>query len=305
MASRADMDFVYSTIDRLFRASLGEMGDFSGARYEGDFSLTLEQAQRRKHDFIFENLRLRPGQRVLDLGCGWGPMLNYFRSRGIQAVGVTLSERQMRAGRQNGLDVHLMDARTVTPETFGLFDGLVSLGAFEHFCTPEDYLAGRQEAIYRDFFRNAAALLPAGGRFYLQTMVFGPRMLPYDQIDIDAPRDSDAFMLARMQKQFPGSWLPYGVEQLVRTAAPSFRVVSQSSGKLDYIETIRQWHARFKEPTLRKLLIKATLAPKYFLDRNFRHAVGHSGSANTECFKRDLMDHFRLVLEKERTENRE
>ena len=298
MASRADIDFLYTTIDRLFRASLGETGDFSGAKYDGDFSLTLEQAQRRKHDFVFESLRLRPGQRVLDMGCGWGPMLNYFRGRGVAAVGLTLSSAQVKAGRKHGLDVHLMDCRTITPQSFGRFDGLVSLGAFEHFCTPEDYLAGRQEERYRDFFRRAADLLPPGGRFYLQTMVFGPRMLPYEQIDIEAPHDSDAFMLARMQKQFPGSWLPYGVEQLVRTAAPWFRSVSHSSGKVDYLETIRQWHLRLKERTPGKILLRLRLAPKYLFDRNFRQAVGYRGSANSECFRRDLMDHYRLVLEK-------
>lgn len=298
MATRADMDFVYSTIDRLFRASLGEMGDFSGAMYDGDFSLTLEQAQRRKHEFIYASLQLSPGQRVLDLGCGWGPMLNYFRSRGVKGVGLTLSGRQARAGNKNGLDVHLMDCRTIEPDTFGPFDGLVSLGAFEHFCSPEAYLAGKQEALYRDFFRRAAALLPVGGRLYLQTMVFGPRMLPYDQIDINAPRDSDSFMLARMQKQFPGSWLPYGLEQLVRTSAAMFRVVSHSSGRPDYIETIRQWTLRLRERTPRKMLLRLSLAPKYLLDSDFRHAVGHSGNANSQCFERDLMDHFRLVLEK-------
>jgi cyclopropane-fatty-acyl-phospholipid synthase len=298
MASRADMDFVYSTIDRLFRASVGEMADFSGAKYDGDFSLTLEQAQRRKHDFIYDNLKLQPGQRVLDMGCGWGPMLDYFRSRGLRGVGLTLSAGQARADRKNGLDVHLMDCRAIEPDTFGSFDGVVSLGAFEHFCTPEDYLAGRQSGIYNDFFRRTAALLPEGGRFYLQTMVFGSRMIPYEQIDINAPHDSDSFMLARMRKQFPGSWLPYGMEQLVETSAPVFRLVSHSSGRSDYIETIRQWTSRLRGPGIRKRVLRLRLAPKYLLDRDFRHAVGHQGNANAECFRRDLMDHFRLVFEK-------
>ena len=46
MADRADLEFTYSLIDRIFRLSLGELADFSGAKYDGDFSLTLEQAQR-------------------------------------------------------------------------------------------------------------------------------------------------------------------------------------------------------------------------------------------------------------------
>jgi cyclopropane-fatty-acyl-phospholipid synthase len=52
MADRADIEFTYTSIDRIFRLSLGELADFSGALYDGDFSLTLEQAQGRKHEYI-------------------------------------------------------------------------------------------------------------------------------------------------------------------------------------------------------------------------------------------------------------
>ena len=51
MADRADLEFTYSLIDRIFRLSLGELADFSGAKYDGDFSLSLEEAQRRKHEY--------------------------------------------------------------------------------------------------------------------------------------------------------------------------------------------------------------------------------------------------------------
>ena len=63
MADRADLDFTYSLIDRIFRLSLGELADFSGAKYDGDFSISLEQAQRRKHDYVAEQTGLQPGQR--------------------------------------------------------------------------------------------------------------------------------------------------------------------------------------------------------------------------------------------------
>ena len=80
MADRKDLDFTYSLTDRIFRLSLGELADFSGAKYDGDFSLTLEQAQRRKHEYVAEQIGIEPGRRVLDLGCGWGPLLNFFRN---------------------------------------------------------------------------------------------------------------------------------------------------------------------------------------------------------------------------------
>lgn len=298
MASQSDLEFTYSLIDRIFRLSLGEMADFSGAKYDGDFSLTLEEAQARKHAFIAESLGITAGKRVLDFGCGWGPGLRAVRDAGAIGVGVTLSTGQAEACRRNGLDVHILDGRTITPDTFGMFDAVISLGAFEHFCSPEEYRAGKQEELYQDTFRRMAALLPVGGRFFLQTMVFGRNMPPIDSLDITAPRDSDEWYLALLGKQFPGSWLPYGFEQLERTAAPHFRVVSRSSGRLDYIETIRQWRLRFAQPSFRKSLMKLTLVPRYLMSSDFRLAFTSGVSANTVCFERELLDHYRVVLEK-------
>src|ERR671914_398131 len=168
MADRGDLEFTYSLIDRIFRLSLGELADFSGAKYDGDFSLSLEQAQRRKHEYVAEQIGIGPGRRVLDLGCGWGPLLDFVRSRGGTGVGVTLSSAQAAACRRHGLEVHMRDAREVTRDTFGSFDAVASLGAFEHFCSPEDYEAGRQDRVYRDLFANIASTLPPGGRLYLQ-----------------------------------------------------------------------------------------------------------------------------------------
>src|ERR1700748_1312923 len=174
MADRKDIDFTYSLTDRIIRLSLGELADFSGAKYDGDFSLTLEQAQRRKHEYVAQQVGIGPGRRLLDLGCGWGPLLAYVREHGGAGVGVTLSKRQLASCRRHELDVYLLDAREVDRARFGGFDAVASLGAFEHFCSPEDYLAGRQEEIYRRLFERVAGMLPVGGRFYLQTMVFGP-----------------------------------------------------------------------------------------------------------------------------------
>ena len=298
MADQRDLEFTYSLIDRIFRLSLGELADFSGAKYDGDFSLTLEQAQRRKHEYIAEKVGIEPGRRILDLGCGWGPLLNFIRARGGEGVGVTLSSAQAASCRRHGLNVHIKDVRDVDGETFGSFDGVASLGAFEHFCSPGDYNAGRQDDIYRDIFARVATTIPKGGRLYLQTMVFGRNIIPIDEVSIDAPRDSDAWYVALMQHQFPGSFLPFGSEQVVRNAEPDFRLVEGSSGRLDYIETIRQWRARFAEGSFRKTLMKARLVPKYLTSREFRLAFTSGVSSNSVCFERELLDHHRLVFER-------
>ena len=297
MATARDLDFTYTLIDRMFRLSLGEMADFSGARYDGDFSLSLEEAQRRKHEFIVESLGIRRGSRVLDLGCGWGPLLNYLRGLGAEGVGVTLSKGQAAACRRNGLNVHIADAREITRDTFGAFDAVASLGAFEHFCSEEEFQAGRQDEVYGRLFGNVRTMLQPGERFYLQTMVFGRNMIPPEQISLDAPRGSDAHVLALLRAEFPGSWLQSGREQLVRTAAPYFRVVFSSSGRLDYIETIRQWRLRFGRFGWRKLAAKAALLPRFLTSADFRNAFASGISANSVSFERELLDHYRIVFE--------
>jgi cyclopropane-fatty-acyl-phospholipid synthase len=303
VADRDDIDFTYSLTDRVFRLSMGEVADFSAAKYDGDFSLSLEDAQRRKHDYVAEQIGIGQGRRTLDLGCGWGPLLDFIRRRGGVGVGVTLSSAQLAACRRHALDVHLCDARQLSPELFGRFESVASLGAFEHFCSPEDYRAGRQEEIYGDLFARVAGVLPVGGRFYLQTMVFGRNMPAPEQIDLDAlmgmpPRDTDAWYLALMGRQFPGSWLPFGKEQIVRCADPHFGLVSSVNGRLDYIETIEQWNARIGARSVRKSLLKLGLVPRWLASADFRLAFTSGVSANKVCFERELLDHYRLVFEK-------
>jgi len=299
MADKQDLDFSYTLIDRVFRFCFGETGDFSGAKYDGDFSLTLEEAQRRKHEYVAENLNLGPGSRILDMGCGWGAFLNHVRSIGAQGIGVTLSSGQLKACLKSGLDVHLMDLRTITPDTFGTFDAVSCIGAFEAFCSREQWQQGQQDQVYRDLFKTVSDLLPVGGRFFMQTMLFGRNMIDYDHVDINADKDSDAYACAMMEKQFPGHWLPYSVEQIINDAKPHLALVTQSNGRLDYIETQNQWRKKFRRFSFRKLLFYGSMIPAYLTNKAMRERILLTGEpANKICFEREILDHIRLVFEK-------
>jgi len=300
MAQKQDIDFTYTSLDKIFRLSLGETADFSGARYNGDFSMTLEKAQEEKHKFMVDELHIGQGSKVLDMGCGWGPFLKYIKEkRGAEGIGLTLSDGQYKACNKNGFEVYLKDARTVTPQDYGIFDAIVSVGAFEHFCSAEEYKAGKQEKIYNDFFKTVSDLLPVGGRFYLQTMVWGKNMIDCDERNIDADKNSDAYLIALMTKHFPGSWLPYGSEMITRNAEPFFKLINLSSGRLDYIETTNQWRRRIRKFRLKKYALFLSLIPEFLRNNEFRHKFSvYRNAANKKCFERELMDHFRIVFEK-------
>jgi cyclopropane-fatty-acyl-phospholipid synthase len=123
---------------------------------------TLETAQAQKLDHVCRKLRLRPGERLLDIGCGWGGLIIHAaRHYGVQAVGITLSEQQLMLAQkriaENGLssccEVRLLDYRDA--DHLGQFDKLVSVGMVEH--------VGESEL--PEYFRCAFQILTPGGVF--------------------------------------------------------------------------------------------------------------------------------------------
>lgn len=300
MADKKDLDFTYTTIDKIFRLSMGETGDYSGAKYDGDFTLTLEEAQKAKHKFIADSLNIKKGSKVLDMACGWAPFTRYIvKEREATSIGLTLSQGQADACQKNGFNVLVKDCRYVKPEDYGMFDAITCIGGLEHFCSVQEWQDGKQDEVYSNFFETINNLLPLGGRFYMQTMTFSKNMIPFNELDINAEKDSTAYIMALMVKQFPGSWLPYGPEMVIKNAKPHFKLISQSSGRLDYIETIGQWRKKFRKFNLKKYWLFLSLIPRYITNKEFRHLVAiFKISPNRICFENEVMDHYRLVFEK-------
>jgi len=153
--------------------------------------------------------------------------------------------------------------------------------------------------VYTDFFQTLNNLLPTGGRFYMQTMTFSKNMLEFDEINVNSEKGSASHVLALMIKEFPGSWLPNSPEMVIRNAEPNFKLISQSSGRLDYIETINQWRKKFRKFSLKKYWLYLSLVPRFLTDKEFRHQLAvFRISPNKVCFEEEIMDHYRLVFEK-------
>ena len=302
LSKQDEMDVTYTTFDKIFRLSLGEMGIFSGAFYNADFSLTLEQAQRNKCEFITKQLGLKKGTRLLDLGCGWGGWLNYVRNNTeAKGVGVNLSSGQTASCRKNGLEVYLRDARYVKPEDFGKFDCITAMGSPEHVCTVEDFKAGRQDEVYNNYFKHLYDLLPdgPGAKMYMQLMVFGRYAPPLEKVDINAHKESPAYIMALLRKMFPNSWLPYGGEHFIKCAAPYFKCTFHESGRVDYVQTNKEWTKLYKKFGFRKYWHYLSFIPTYIRDKEFRWNLNMLlETANRKAFEREIFDHSRIVFEK-------
>lgn len=307
MATQTEIALTYDWMDELFRLSLGEMADISGAYYNGDYSKTLEQAQKDKHEWILNGIDFHAGLRVLDVGCGWGNMMNSVREKGGHALGLTLSPAQAESCKRNQLKVISKDWKTVGLEELGEFDAVISIGAFEHFCSIDEYLSGKQEQIYADFFKFCASHLPKRGRLYLQTMTWGKTVPdPETDADLSAAEGTDKKILARLKKFYPGSWLPTGKEQIVKSARPYFRLIDSNNGRRDYVHTLKEWRKAvdkcfthcMKKSYKWSIIAKLTLS--FLKDRDFPYRIAsYLYNDQRKVFERAIFDHYRMFFEKE------
>jgi cyclopropane-fatty-acyl-phospholipid synthase len=149
----------YDTGNDLFEAMLDKRMVYTTAYWLGVD--TLDEAQEKKLDTVCRTLQLERGQRILDIGCGWGSFAKFAAENyGVEIVGLTVSREQQKLARQRceGLpvEVRLQDYRTMDDK----FDRIVSLGMFEHVGVKN----------YRTYMRTAARCLKDDGIFVLSTI---------------------------------------------------------------------------------------------------------------------------------------
>ncbi|RLK33666.1 SAM-dependent methyltransferase [Cupriavidus plantarum] len=230
--SRRNIHAHYDLGNPFYALWLDDTWSYSAALFDGDSGRTLHDAQEAKYAHIVETLQLRPGMRVLEIGCGWGGFAMHAARRGIHVRGVTISnaqlalarERVAQAGLGDHIDLALCDYRDL-PARGDRYDAVVSIEMFEAVGEP----------YWRKYFDIVRGCLRPGGQAVIQTITIA-------DAHFDAYRASSDFIREFI---FPGGMLP-SPERLSRVAARSGlaarRVLAFGP---DYAETLRRWRQAF------------------------------------------------------------
>ncbi len=194
--------------------------------YFSDLQYTIEQAQLAKMNHVAAKLCLRPGLKVLDIGCGWGALaVHLHQLADVDVLGITLSQEQLVAARKRAADAgvadrvkfELVDYRDVT----GRFDRIASVGMFEHVGQP----------YFRTFFHRVRELLQDDGVALIHTMA-----------RLGGPGTTDKFMQKYI---FPGGYLPALSEIVAASEQEKLIMADCETWRLHYVYTIQRWYERY------------------------------------------------------------
>jgi cyclopropane-fatty-acyl-phospholipid synthase len=228
--SRRNISAHYDLGNAFYALWLDETMNYSSAWFEGDPAKPLTEAQSAKLRRAIAATGVQPGQRLLEIGCGWGAVAESAATDGIAVVGLTLSTEQLawararlvHAGVAQHVDLRLQDYRDV-PD--GPFDAIVSIEMFE--------AVGRE---YWDaYFQTVHQQLKRGGKACVQAIVI--------RDDLFERYAGSADFIQRYV--FPGGMLPSTALFVQHAQAAGLRVTDRFAFGTDYAETLRRWRHAF------------------------------------------------------------
>ena len=221
----------YDLGNSFYRLWLDETMNYSSALFAGGTTQTMAQAQHAKVRRALQLAGVQPGDRVLEIGCGWGALAEMTTTEfGASITGVTLSTEQLafaqarmeRLGTQDRADLRLQDYRDIADAPF---DAICSIEMVE--------AVGRE--YWPTYFQTVARLLKPGGRACVQSIVI-------DDALFDRYIASSDFI---QQYIFPGGCLPCPREFRAQAEAAGLEVVDTYAFGPDYAETLRRWRDAF------------------------------------------------------------
>ena len=223
--SKSNVAHHYDISEKLYDLFLDEKRQYSCAYFKNDND-TLEEAQNNKIDHIIKKLNLKPNQKVLDIGSGWGTLaIEIAKKSKCEVLGVTLSENQYKysiqkaksEGLENQVRFRLADYRDLKEK----FDRIVSVGMFEH--------VGRK--FYGTYFNAISKLLNEDGVALIHTIG-----------SVNPPRDPHPWITKYI---FPGGYTP-SLSEVAKPIEKSGLMLSDLEvWRMHYSHTLKNWKERF------------------------------------------------------------
>ena len=223
--SKKNVSHHYDISEKLYDLFLDSNRQYSCAYFKNEND-TLEEAQSNKIDHIIKKLNIKPNQKVLDIGSGWGTLaINIAQKTKASVTGITLSENQLEYSKnkakelnlENQIEFKLIDYREINEK----FDRIVSVGMFEH--------VGRK--FYKSYFNTVSNLLNDKGVSLIHTIGSS-----------NPPRDPQPWITKYI---FPGGYTP-SLSEIARPIEDSGLIISDIEVlRMHYSHTLRHWKERF------------------------------------------------------------
>jgi len=267
-SSKADIAVSYDVSNEFFRLWLDERMNYTCAVFQPedvlfshddadwvDTSMTLEQAELNKLAVLSRYAHVKPGMKVLDIGCGWGANVEYQALQNkAKAHGITLSEAQCAEIRRRAIPGVTAEVRSYLdykPEE--KFDAIISICMMEHIVSPAEAREGKSVQAYRNYFRLAHEWTRPGAWFGLQTIL--RNFVPRDRQDV-----KDIGWVT--YEIFPGGITPR-LEEIIAAVNPYWEVVEVKTRRMHYERTTAVWLERLRQHETK---IRAEYGDKVFDD---------------------------------------
>lgn len=219
----------YDVSNEFYSLWLDKTMSYSSAMWDGKRNSDLHSAQQQKIRWHIEQATTSDTKNLLDIGCGWGAVMQEFVSqkKGRCATGLTLSNDQknfISAQKQSNINVEY--SHWVEHMPTAAYDAIISIGAFEHFALPGSSRA-EKVASYQEFFQYCHKNLKPGSKLSLQTIAYGSLK-------------EENKNLFTQNEIFPDSELPRA-DEILQASEHLFELHTLRNDRLDYAKTCDLW----------------------------------------------------------------
>jgi cyclopropane-fatty-acyl-phospholipid synthase len=247
-----------------------------------DKAQNLEQAQVEKFNRLCSYANIKAGDKIVDVGCGWGGIMNFISDNYLNAQihGLTISTKQynyVKSIKNPNVSVDLHPWQNYSPLE-KKFDAIISVCAFEHFASFEDYAANRHRDIYKNFFDWCLGVSTQDAYIALQCIVI--TRPPNNLTELNDSK--------YLQKVFPGSALPT-ISDIQAAIVDKYEISAANRICLHYVRTLAEWKRRLQNN-------ESTCIERYGQEL-YDFYIGYFDAAS-RCFESGYWDLYQVSLKR-------